>query len=159
VGNPLYTAGAYEPTYTTTTYQQPNTTTYQTPVVTTASYQQPVAYTNYVAPAGSEVRKTSYNYGVVGTTGQSQVRNTTVINNDYVAPPPKISFGHPSGGYTTTNTYNLSYLEPTTKTLSPLPPLLSSQSKPSPPLWSMNPGRWFLRTLAAKSQQLDQLQL
>lgn len=145
MGNPLYTAGTYEPTYTTTTYQQPITTTYQTPVVTTNSYQQPVTYTSYVAPAGSEVRNTSYNYGVVGTTGAnlaSQVRNTTVINNDVVAAPPKITFGHPSGGYTTTNTYNLSYLEPTTKTSSPLPPLLFNlQSKPSPPLLSTSPSK------------------
>jgi hypothetical protein len=145
VGNPLYTAGTYEPTYTTTTYQQPITTTYQTPVVTTNSYQQPVTYTSYVAPAGSEVRNTSYNYGVVGTTGAnlaSQVRNTTVINNDVVAAPPKITFGHPSGGYTTTNTFNLSYLEPTTKTSSPLPPLLFNlQSKPSPPLLSTSPSK------------------
>lgn len=145
MGNPLYTAGTYEPTYTTTTYQQPITTTYQTPVVTTNSYQQPVTYTSYVAPAGSEVRNTSYNYGVVGTTGAnlaSQVRNTTVINNDVVAAPPKITFGHPSGGYTTTNTFNLSYLEPTIKTLSPLPPLLFNlQSKPSPPLLSTSPSK------------------
>lgn len=145
MGNPLYTAAAYEPTYTTTTYQQPTTTTYQSPVVTTTSYKQPVTYTSYVAPAASEVRNTSYNYGVVGTGANltSQVRNTTVINNDVVAPPPKITFGHPSGGYTTTNTYNFSYLEHTTKTLSPLPPplLFSPQSRPSPPLWSMNPNR------------------
>jgi hypothetical protein len=143
VGNPLYTAGTYEPTYTTTTYQQPITTTYQTPVVTTNSYQQPVTYTSYVAPAGSEVRNTSYNYGVVGTTGANLARNTTVINNDVVAPPPKITFGgHPSGGYTTTNTFNLSYLEPTTKTSSPLPPLLFNlQSKPSPPLLSTSPSK------------------
>lgn len=93
-----------------------------------------VVYANYVAPntTTSEVRNT-YAFGT-GTTGAtyavpttgvtnyvnnaatyttsyanntaanvaSTVRNTVV--SDAIAPPPKITFGHPSGGYVTTNT-------------------------------------------------------
>lgn len=68
--------------------------------------QQEVVYTNYVT---SNQPSASYNY-VVGAgnaaNASSTVRNTTVEHS--IAAPPKITFGHPSGGYAQTNTYFIS---------------------------------------------------
>jgi hypothetical protein len=112
----------YEPQYTY--QQQPISASYQQ-----ASYQVPTYTNTYAAPIASEVRNTSYNYGVVGGANanlSSQARNTVV--SEAIAAPPKITFGHPQGGYATTNnTYNSSYPVPTTRTS----PLRTS----TPPQW------------------------
>jgi hypothetical protein len=138
-----------------TTFAQPATTTTYTQPITT--YAQPTGYTNYVAPVGSEVRNTSYyavgggvNGGASGANLNSQVVRNTVLEG--VAAPPKITFGHPQGfqaGYVTsnnTNTYISSHSVTTTclpKTLPPLPWCSHpAASRPSPPTWSMSPGRW-----------------
>jgi hypothetical protein len=60
-------------------------------------------YANVPGVGSSEVRNTSYNYGTAGAgTVASNVRGTVV--NEVYAPPPKITFGHPSGGYAQTTT-------------------------------------------------------
>jgi hypothetical protein len=85
--------------------------------------QQEVTYTNYAA---SNQPNTSYNYVVGAGTAGSTVRNTTVEHS--IAAPPKITFGHPSGGYA--NTYSISYKDLSIKATSLpnklLPPLLMS---------------------------------
>lgn len=160
--NPVYTATSqgYDPFANasygqpiTTTYTQPITTTYAQP--TTTTYAQPVTtYTYAPAPTGTEVRNTSYNYGLTGgVTGvnsgvaganlTSQVRNTVVDGT--VAAPPKITFGQPSGGYvtttTTTNNAYISFYSVSTTCLlktSPPPPwsirAVPRSSPPIPPL-------------------------
>jgi len=67
-------------------------------------------YANAPGAASTEVRNTTYNYGVAGAgTTASNVRGTVV--NEVYAPPPKITFGHPSGGYAQTSTrYIFCYL-------------------------------------------------
>jgi hypothetical protein len=92
VPNPVLTTGnqGYETAYS---YQQPTyTTTYAGGVA-----PKETLYTNYPAAVGSEVRNT-YNYAQTGAANvASTVRNTVV--GETIAAPPKITFGHPSGGY------------------------------------------------------------
>ena len=95
-------------------YVAPNTTTSEVRNTyafgtgnTGATYALPAtAATNYVNNATTYASNYANNATTyannAATNVASTVRNTVI--SDAIAPPPKITFGHPSGGYVQTNT-------------------------------------------------------
>lgn len=89
-----------------TTYTAP-TATYTAP---TATYTAPTgSYTNYgtisgVPAVSSEVRNagSTYSYGLTGAGNAATSVRNTVVGEPTLAAPPKITFGHPQGGFAQT---------------------------------------------------------
>ncbi len=73
------------------------------PQYTTTYQNYPVGQQEVVYTTTSNQPATSYNYVVGAGNTASTVRNTTAVEHS-IAAPPKITFGHPTGGYAQTST-------------------------------------------------------